>query len=160
MGSRIIEARLTRDLMRLCFILERRYAPYSKWLGTAFSALRCAAELSPSLEGLKSNSWQERQGLLCVAYEAAARIHNALGIAAALDPAVRSFHNRPYLVLDAERFANSAADLISDPDLVKVRETVGLIGGIDQFADSTDLLDHIDLRRSLAVLFEIKVRGD
>jgi len=161
LGSRIVAARLTRDLMRLCFILERRYAPYGKWLGTAFSGLRCAGEMSPSLEGaLKSNSWQERQGLLCVAYEAAARIHNALGIAAALDPTVRNFHDRPYLVLDADRFAQNAAALISDPDLVHVRETAGLIGGIDQLADSTDLLGRTDLRRRLAILFEFKVPGD
>jgi Domain of unknown function (DUF4037) len=28
-GSRVIAARLVRDLVRLCFLLERRYAPYS-----------------------------------------------------------------------------------------------------------------------------------
>ena len=36
LGSQVIAARLVRDLMRLCFLMERRYAPYSKWLGTAF----------------------------------------------------------------------------------------------------------------------------
>lgn len=29
------------------FLLEREYAPYSKWLGTAFSRLPCGAELIP-----------------------------------------------------------------------------------------------------------------
>lgn len=159
MGSRIVTARLIRDLMRLCFLLERRYAPYSKWLGTAFNSLRCAAELTPSLDGaLRSNSWQERQGLLCVAYEAAARLHNALGITPELDPKVRQFHARPYLVLDAERFANSTVALINDPELVYIRDYVGLIGGIDQMADSVDLLGRTDLRRKLAFLF--KAPGD
>ena len=39
LGSRVLAARLVRDTMRLCFLLERRYAPYSKWLGTAFRRL-------------------------------------------------------------------------------------------------------------------------
>src|SRR3972149_1449254 len=36
LGSRLVAARLVRDLMRLCFLMERQYAPYIKWLGTAF----------------------------------------------------------------------------------------------------------------------------
>jgi hypothetical protein len=40
LGSRVVAARLVRDLMRLSFLLERRYAPYSKWLGSAFSPRR------------------------------------------------------------------------------------------------------------------------
>ncbi len=42
LGSRIITSRLVRDLMLLCFLMERSYAPYSKWLGTAFAQLDCA----------------------------------------------------------------------------------------------------------------------
>jgi Domain of unknown function (DUF4037) len=41
-GSALIAAALVRDLMGLCFLLERRYAPYSKWFGTAFAELGCA----------------------------------------------------------------------------------------------------------------------
>ncbi|HYJ92643.1 MAG TPA: DUF4037 domain-containing protein, partial [Pyrinomonadaceae bacterium] len=33
LGSRIIAARIVRELMLLSFLLERSYAPYSKWLG-------------------------------------------------------------------------------------------------------------------------------
>ncbi len=33
LGSRVLAARLVRDLIRLCFLLERRYAPYSSGLG-------------------------------------------------------------------------------------------------------------------------------
>ncbi len=49
LGSRILAVRLARDAMRLCFLQERTYAPYSKWLGTAFSRLdahRRSASLS------------------------------------------------------------------------------------------------------------------
>ena len=39
-----------RDVMRLCFLIERRYAPYSKWFGTAFSQLDAASDVGRSLE--------------------------------------------------------------------------------------------------------------
>ena len=35
LGSVIIASRLVRDIMRLCFLMERQYAPYPKWFGTA-----------------------------------------------------------------------------------------------------------------------------
>ena len=48
-GSAIIASRLVRDLMGLCFLMERRYAPYAKWFGTAFNQLACANDLLPYL---------------------------------------------------------------------------------------------------------------
>src|SRR5262249_55052583 len=39
LGSRIVASRLVRDLMKLSFLMEKKYAPYSKWFGTGFSRL-------------------------------------------------------------------------------------------------------------------------
>ena len=50
LGSRILTARMVRDLMRLCFLIERRYAPYSKWLGSAFQNLHMAPRLASHLD--------------------------------------------------------------------------------------------------------------
>ena len=52
LGSRIIAARQVREIMRLAFLLERTYAPYSKWLGTAFARLPSAADLTPPGAGV------------------------------------------------------------------------------------------------------------
>lgn len=154
-GSRINAARLVRDVMRLCFLLERRYAPYSKWLGTAFARLNCAREIEPLLHAvLADDSWPARERHLCAAYEAVARMHNSMGIFARLDGGTRSFHQRPYRVLEAGRFAKAVSDEIRDPQLRKIYESVGPIGSIDQFADSTNLLMRADLRTRLRVVFE------
>ncbi len=60
-GSAVIGARLVRDVMRICFQQERRYAPYPKWLGTGFARLRAGPLLSPILQAaLLAPSWQER----------------------------------------------------------------------------------------------------
>ncbi len=61
LGSSVLAARLTRDLMRLCFLIERRYAPYSKWFGTAFRTLDAASEVGPLLENRRVG-WGLRSG--------------------------------------------------------------------------------------------------
>ena len=155
LGSRINAARMVRDVMRLCLLMERRYAPYSKWLGTAFSRLNCAHELEPVLRGaLVEETWQGRERYLCAAYEIVARMHNEMGLFAELKTSTMSFHERPYRVLGAGRFAKAVSDAIRDEQLRKIYATVGPIGSIDQFGDSTNLLKRSDLRARLRVLFE------
>ncbi|AGL20348.1 DUF4037 domain-containing protein [Actinoplanes sp. N902-109] len=99
LGSRVIAARLVHELMRLELLLTRRYPPYSKWLGTAVGP-------APGLlRVLDARDASERQAALCTAYEAAARLQNATGLAEPVDPVCRPFFDRPFRVLDAGRFA-------------------------------------------------------
>lgn len=140
-GSQLVTGTLVRDLMRLCFLMERRYAPYTKWFGTAFSRLDAARALSPSLQGaLRAGSWQERERHLCVAYEAVARMHNALGITAPLAEHVSFFHDRPFRVIHGERFVSAIVDVIADQDVQNLVDRSGMIGAIDQITDNVDLL--------------------
>jgi len=99
-GSAVVAARVVRDLMRLCLLLPRRYPPYSKWLGVAFSRLRTAAPLTPVLAAvLSASDWITRERHLCEAYETVAGLHNALGITDPVDIRRRRYHTRPYWVL-------------------------------------------------------------
>jgi hypothetical protein len=151
LGSRIVAARLVRDLMGLAFLLERRYAPYSKWLGSAFARLDCAQPLLPLFEQvLAATDWQARQEPLCRAYVVLAEKHNALGFADPVPPTISDFFNRPFCVLFADRFADSAKEAIQDPGL---RQLESDIGAVDQFADCTDLTENIDLVRRLGILY-------
>jgi uncharacterized protein DUF4037 len=153
-GSALIAAALVRDLMHLCFLIERRYAPYSKWFGTAFRELECAAELEPLFHSvLEATSWQERERPLGLAYEAMARRHNALGITPPVDPTVRNFYSRPFQVLHAERFVAAMADVIESPEVNQLIESVGWIGGIDQITDNVDLKTSPALTNKLRAMF-------
>ena len=155
LGSRINAARMVREVMRLGFLIERRYAPYSKWLGSAFSRLSCAPELEPILRAaLAAESWQSRDKHLGAAYEIIARMHNVMGLFATLDTGTMSFHERPYRVLGAGRLAKAVSDEIRDASIRNIYLKVGPIGSIDQFADSTNLLMRSDLRSRLRGLFE------
>jgi hypothetical protein len=136
LGSRIIAARLVRDLMKLCFLMERRYAPYSKWLGTAFTRLPNGRRLAPLLQQvLEAPDWKARQEPLTRAYVQAGEWHNRLGITPPVAPEITSFFNRPYRVIFAGRFAEAIRAAIADAEL---RDLPAIIGGVDQFVDCTD----------------------
>ncbi|MFJ6622093.1 DUF4037 domain-containing protein [Kitasatospora sp. NPDC091335] len=137
LGSAVTAARLVRDLMRLCLLLERRYAPYGKWLGSAFARTEAAAELGPLLRGaLAARQYADRERYLCEAYEAAGRRHNALGLSAPVEATRRPYHGRPYLVLHAERFARPLLAGLTDEHL----RALPPVGAVDQWADGTDFL--------------------
>jgi hypothetical protein len=95
LGSALIGSRVVHDLMRLCFLLERQYAPYSKWFGTAFARLGCGSELSPVLwRAVRAPTWQEREHALNDAYAAVAAIHDASGITEPVPCCARSSTDR------------------------------------------------------------------
>lgn len=157
LGSRIMAGRVAHDLMKLCFLMERRYAPYHKWFGSAFQQLDCAVDLTPILTAaLAGDSWQAREEYFVQAYEYLAAMHNALGLTAPLDTKARSFHGRPFRVIAAERFVYALIEQIDVPALRTLAQD-NQIGGVDQFSASTDLLSHTHItRRTVALYGEIK----
>lgn len=151
LGSAIIASRLVRDLMRLCFLMDRQYAPYPKWFGSGFARLPIAAELAPLLrQALHAATWKKRQQALAPAYEIVAARHNELGLTAPLEPAVSYFFDRPFLIIDAARFARALAERITDPVVKEITRRLP-VGSVDQFSDSTELLNHA---RALRLFFE------
>ncbi len=144
LGSAIVAARLVRDLMRLCLLMDRRYPPYNKWLGSAFARTPQASALTPFLTAaLAATDWHTREHHLGRAYEAVAATHNQLGITDPVDPATRPYHARPFQVLQAERFTAALTARITDPAI----SFLSTIGAVDQFIDSTDVLSHPELTR-------------
>jgi hypothetical protein len=150
LGSAIVTARQVRDLMRLSLLMHRRYPPYSKWLGSAFTQLPFTATITPTLTAaLAATTWHQRENHLATAYSAIAMLHNQLGLTEPLDPNTRPYHDRPFQVLHAERFSQALLDTITDPEL----RHLPLTGAVDQFADDPDLLgDRAATRTVTAVL--------
>ncbi|MGC4897091.1 DUF4037 domain-containing protein [Micromonospora sp. DT31] len=147
LGSRVVTAGLARDLMRLGLLAHRRWPPYAKWLGTVFAALPVAAPATDALAvALGPGDWAVRQVGLAGALETVADWTNGTGLATPVDPTVRPFHARPFLVLDAGRFVAALRGAISDPWL---REQPP-VGAVDQFVDSVDVLTRPDRARRVA----------
>jgi hypothetical protein len=143
LGSQIVAARLVREIIKLSFILERTYAPYSKWLGSAFTRLTIGRNLNPILRRvLLAKTWKTREKWLSEAYSLAAKSHNALKITKLLSTKTSDYYHRPYSVIFAERFAKAIKQQIKDPAVKKIATD---IGAIDQFTDSTNVVEDLQL---------------
>jgi hypothetical protein len=150
LGSAVVTARLARDLMCLWLLMNRRFPPYSKWLGSAFADSPGSAGLRASLTAaLAADRWPERERHLGQAYVTIAEAHNRLGLTRPLSTGTRRYYDRPYQVLDAGRFADALSGAITDP---LVRQ-LPPIGAASQFLDSTPALG--DLKHPRAVIAQL-----
>lgn len=139
LGAALVAGRLARDLMALGFLLERRYAPYPKWFGRAFAGLDCAAALTPLLRELvAAPAWPERQDAYAAAAGILVRRQNDVALAGPVDPRPRLFHARPFWVIGGQDVAAALVAAIGDPEVRRLTAR-RLIGGVDQWSDSTDL---------------------
>lgn len=165
LGSRIIATRIADLLIHLCFLMEKRYAPYAKWTGTAFARLDCAPRMAPLLAGiLAGQDYPTREPFLARAYTLAAEMHNALGVTPPLDPRTRTYAawhqlrnapdlpydyqgTRPHQVIFADRFTDALREAIRDPEVLALPTNRG---SVDQFlVESSMALFDADLRRRI-----------
>lgn len=164
LGARVVAARQAERLMRLCFLFEKHYPPYSKWFGTAFQRLESGPEMGTLLEqALPSSDYGGMESALAQAYTFAAILHNHLGITPPLDPRTRAFSEwhllnggqeprseqitRPFQVLFAGRFSQATYAAIMDPE---VRRLIPFAGSVNQFmVESSDMLQNVQFCRRL-----------
>ncbi len=147
LGSQLVAMSLVRDVVKLAFLMERQYAPYPKWLGTAFSRLAAAPSLTPHLDRARfATTWPEREAGVVAAVETLAHRHNELALTGWVDPAPRSFFDRPFQVMFAGRFADALMASIEDPDVLALPLH---LGGLDQYIDSTDAMNAQCLHRAI-----------
>jgi hypothetical protein len=135
LGSALIGAELVQDLIRLCFLMEREYAPYRKWFGTAFGRLSCGPSVGPLLrEVLRASTWQEREEALMAAYRAVIGVHTRLGITPAVEVGVEQMCGRPFKVVWGD-FPGALAAAIEDPEVRRIAERWP-VGGIERVRDA------------------------
>ena len=151
LGSMVIAARQVKNLMHLCFMMERKFAPYGKWFGTAFSRLDCAPQLEPLFkEVLQAGDWNERQTLLAKAYEVVAKMHNALNITMPMKEEATPYFTRPYLVIGDDRFPGALIKEVTSEEVKGIKHG---LGSVNQFIDSNDQLNSQFLLEQLKGLF-------
>ncbi|MFI5694302.1 DUF4037 domain-containing protein [Kribbella sp. NPDC051586] len=131
LGSALIGAQLVQDLMQLCFLIERTYAPYRKWFGTAFGRLSCGPTLTPLLRGvLRADTWQQREEALMGAYRGVAELHNRLAITEPIELGVEQMCGRPFKVVWGD-FIGTLSAGIQDPEVRRILDRWP-VGGIEQ----------------------------
>ena len=82
LGLRIQAAKIAQHLVRIGFMVSRKYFTYKKWFGTLFKELPIAGELEPVLlDLLKEESWQKVEERIWDAATILLQHQNELGIA-------------------------------------------------------------------------------
>ena len=117
-GSRIVCARLSHRIMHLCFLYERKYAPYSKWFGIAFDELVSAPTVKPLLEkAMDTGSFLEREKYIARAQATLIDIHNAGALTDPIPSALHPYYTRDILVADADLVCRALKEALSDTPL-------------------------------------------
>lgn len=145
LGSRLIAARLVTALVRLGFLLERRWPPYPKWAGTLFARLPVAPSAGGPLAGaLAAATWQEREAALHAACEVLHERQRAVGLPALDGAACEPFYDRPFTGLRDVAGVLRAA--VTDPEVRALAHR----GGVEQWVDDVGTLTDPGARRRLA----------
>lgn len=149
LGSRVITARLVRASMHLGFMLERRWAPYGKWLGTEFSRLPHAGSASRLLEiALEASEWRSRERAVCEALALFSDMQQSLGLPTSAT-VTEQFYDRQFRGLSL--VPELLTDAIEDPE---VRRLPHGVGAIEQWSDNVNLLTSPALRASFTRVLE------
>jgi Domain of unknown function (DUF4037) len=148
LGSRLLSAGLAADVVSLAFTLSRRWAPYAKWRGTAFRSLPVAARLGPLVDAVvAAPGWRERESALAAACGVLLDVQRERGHPAPAR-AVIPFFNRPYRTVDGA-VQEGLLSGITDPGVARLP----LVGSIEQWADSTDVLSSPGRRTALQAAY-------
>jgi hypothetical protein len=150
LGSRIEATRLVRHIIRLLFILNKRYIPYAKWLTTSFKQLDGALELSSLLKQiLNSDNWREREDLLCQAYLYLLKKQNELPITPMINLTPQRYHSRDQMVVDISKIIVELKKSLKSP----LSEIKYPLGSIDHFIEDTHILCDPHFAKNLHLLY-------
>ena len=127
--------------MHLAFTIEDQWAPYSKWLGTAFARLEVADQAGPLLaRDLAAATWQGRQSALAETLDVLLSQQDGSDRAA-----TTPFWDRPFLTVNPAA-AESLLTGIEDPALLAPALR---LGAVEQRTKLVPLLVDPTARRAL-----------
>lgn len=146
LGSASLTGRLVGIAMHLGFLLERRWAPYPKWLGTCFASLPDASRAGPALaRALAAVTWQERQAALVESLVVLHEVQRTAGLASGPEP-VERFFDRPFVAVRG----SVSRLLLAEVRNPLVRRLPPGVGSVEQWVDNVDVLTAPDRRVALA----------
>lgn len=150
-GSLLVCGRICQRLMELCFLYKKQFAPYSKWLGSAFRQLAVPRELKDSLlAALIARDGQQRERALLQALQLTVQLHNESGLTPPLSAEAQHYYGRTMKVIFAERFADACLASLSDSPLKKLP----LTGTFSQLRGLSNYYDDLNNRENIKAFFE------
>lgn len=130
-GSKIESSRLIRYIMRLAYLLNRKYILYEKWFGTVFSKLKIAEKLEPLLLAIFiEEDWKQRDKLLCESYMLLVEEQNKLEITPKIIVEPIPFFSRSMTIIDVKKVITELKKTIKPP-----LDNIPSIGSVDQLLE-------------------------
>ena len=152
-GLQLLLSSQIRKIMKLCFLLEKKYAPYNKWFSKAFSKLSSSEQLLPIMKDIFSTSdWSQQEKLLMEIYYKVAKIHNDQKITEPIVVKTNAFFDRPYLTINFNDFIEKIGEKISNNSPLKEFQ----LGSINQLTNETYVLEDLKLIQSLYKEFKLE----
>jgi hypothetical protein len=151
LGSRITCTRIAERLMRLCFLYKNKYAPYSKWFGTAFKQLSLDVINDEITAALSADTITEREDHIVNAQVLVAELHNTCNITEPYKIKVAEFYGRGAKVMlsDDNNLAEIVKEKITNPEL----KNCVLIGSMSQIGNMEYLWDAPENRGKIYQLY-------
>ena len=149
LGSRITCTRIAERLMRLCFLYKNKYAPYSKWFGTAFKRLSLDNIHDEITAALSANTITEREDHILNAQILVAELHNTTGITEPFEIKADDY-GRDAKILHTGNFAEIVREKITNPEL----KNTPLIGSMSQIGNLEHLWDSPKNRGKIYQLYK------
>jgi hypothetical protein len=156
LGSASLTGRLVGVAMHLGFLLQRRWPPYPKWLGTCFASLPDAGAAAPALAAAQAaGTWQARQAAVVEALTTLHEVQRATGLPTGSE-VVEPFFDRPFVGV-RESVGRLLLAEVSDP---LVRRLPAGVGSVEQWVDNVDVLTVPDRRVRLARAWRSMLASD
>jgi hypothetical protein len=154
LGATVLAARVGRDIMRLAFMMEKTYAPYSKWFGSSFNRLSCAATLGPQLEDMMhSQTRQARDDAYARVGITLGTMHNDLGLTHYKEPRNKQASSRPFRIMFSDKFSRGLFAYVESSYLSGLFHR-GITGNIDLITDNIDVALSASLGGKILDVFE------
>jgi hypothetical protein len=124
------------------FILENKYVPYAKWLGSKFYYLQLARELLPIFQDIiSSTDWEDRENKLIECYLLLAQEMKRIGLISA-NIVETFYYSRPQKVINVWDIIKDLQSKLNS-EFVK-KYSWGSINQVIQISDTIDDKDYLE----------------
>lgn len=114
-GGKIIALRNLNHLMKICFCLENKFIPYSKWLSALFWKLDISSKLETLFHTIVvSNNGFEISNALVKAYSIVLEEQNKKKLTKKINLPIKDYYGRPYNVIFTENIVAELIENITD----------------------------------------------
>jgi hypothetical protein len=150
-GSALICGRIADRLMRLAFLYYKKYAPYSKWFGKAFSELPVSDELKDTLlKAVTASDIETRENEIVRAQLLTVDLHNKAGITELISAEVTDYFERDIKVLFVDKIASAVKEKLNGTGM----ENYPLIGSFCGVANLNTLWDSQREMQKAKIIYE------